>query len=108
MAKINRTLGKIELMTAFTGKELIDIAKAHLEETYVFGATPGYTGYHISNYNGPWDCAEFASWCVYQASAQTLQIGLVDWNAYTGYWETDALNGNNLVSIGLAKAENTA
>ncbi len=70
-----------------TGDEVVRVALEHLEERYVLGARAPMGN---SKWTGPWDCAEFASWCVYQATGVlygTQPRGnpvLAD--AYTGYW----------------------
>ena len=48
----------------FEGHDVLDIARQHVGERYVFGARA-----ELSNpeYRGPWDCAEFCTWTVYQA-----------------------------------------
>ena len=74
-----------------TGTELLTLAAVHVGESYVLGAkvpknNPAWTG--------PWDCAEFASWCVFQVSGklfgcdQNKNPNTAD--AYTGHWRRDA------------------
>jgi N-acetylmuramoyl-L-alanine amidase len=48
----------------FLGKEIIPIATIHVGERYVLGARAPVLN---PNWKGPWDCAEFATWCAYQA-----------------------------------------
>ena len=81
--------------TSFTGIQLVAIAKQHLRETYLDDLPPlGKTNYNDPDYHGPWDCSEFASWCVYQASGKTLKVGVDSaWNAFSGSWQKDALAG---------------
>ena len=77
---------------AATGKDLLKLARKHIGEKYVFGANvpknnPGWIG--------PWDCAEFISWVVYQTVGQLFGCGDDAGNpatadAYTGYWKRDA------------------
>lgn len=57
-----------------------------------------------ANWTGPWDCAEFASWLVYQA-AETL-YGCDDnsgdpakADAWTGHWARDAKKKGQIISI---------
>jgi N-acetylmuramoyl-L-alanine amidase len=68
-----------------TGKDLINIANQHIGEKYIFGSKVPYTNL---NYTGPWDCAEFISWCVYKST--NLLIGVKKGEAYTGFWADDA------------------
>lgn len=83
------------------GEEILELARQHLGQQYVLGALapkndPGWAG--------PWDCAEFASWAVYQVSGilygcdrETGNPATAD--AYTGYWEKDARKRGEKVSV---------
>ena len=70
-----------------TGDDLLILARKHLGEPYVLGARApmGHAGWA-----GPWDCAEFVSWCVYQASKILFgtepRTDPILADAYTGYW----------------------
>lgn len=88
-----------------TGDDLLALAAQHLNEKYVLGArvpkdNPGWTG--------PWDCAEFASWCLFQASGrlfgcdQASQPATAD--AYTGFWKRDAADARCSVPLAVAKS----
>lgn len=88
-----------------TGDQVLALAAPHVGERYVLGArvpkdNPGWTG--------PWDCAEFASWCLFQASAklfgcdQNTRPATAD--AYTGYWQRDALAAGCTVPVAVARA----
>ncbi len=76
--------------TPFDGASLVAVAEAHVGEEYILGSRvrlddPGFTG--------PWDCAEFVSWCVYQTYGQLVGVdprGSVRGDAYTGYWWEDS------------------
>jgi hypothetical protein len=75
------------------GKNVIDIAKNHLGEEYFYGEVLTKADYNQEGYAGPWDCAEFVSWCVYQAYG--MEIGFRkdndnSWSAWTKYWSDDA------------------
>jgi hypothetical protein len=72
-----------------SGNDLLELARAHINERYIYGA---FAPKNDPNWRGPWDCAEFVSWCVYQ-SCGTL-YGCFGSNveradAYTGCWGTD-------------------
>lgn len=73
-----------------TGQDLIALAAQHIGEQYVYGATvPKDNAY----WKGPWDCAEFASWCLYQVSGELFGCDNKPpaiANAYTGYWHRQA------------------
>lgn len=86
------------------GEEILRIARKHLGEKYILGALAPKNN---SKWKGPWDCAEFASWIVYQVTA--LLYGCVDdkedpaiANAYTGSWSEDANAVGKIISIPVA------
>jgi N-acetylmuramoyl-L-alanine amidase len=75
-----------------TGNDFVALAKKHLSEKYVFGQLVPKNN---SNWKGPWDCAEFTSWLIYQLTNQLYGCyndkgdpGSAD--SYTGYWGRDA------------------
>lgn len=85
-------------MAQWEGENIIDIARPHLNEKYVFGARAQLTN---PNYKGPWDCAEFATWCAYQA--YDLVFGASNKNPrkanpYSGQWYIDGKNENALIA----------
>lgn len=74
-----------------TGRQILKLAEQHLGQKYIFGA---FAPKNNPNWRGPWDCAEFCSWCVYQAAgilygcaSNRGNPALAD--AYTGYWGRD-------------------
>ena len=83
------------------GKDILDVARPHVGERYVLGAVVSYSN---PAWKGPWDCAEFATWCVFQAygflfgCAPNGEAG----SAYTGQWKTDARNRARLISASAA------
>jgi hypothetical protein len=89
-----------------TAQAVIRLARPHVGEKYVLGAkvpkgNPEWTG--------PWDCAEFTSWLVYQATGTLFGCrpksqGPDVADAYTGFWMEDAKKLGALVSIGEATA----
>ncbi|MBS0422257.1 MAG: peptidoglycan-binding protein [Proteobacteria bacterium] len=72
-----------------SGGEIVRVAQQHLGERYVLGAKAHYED---PNFKGPWDCAEFASWCLFRAT--NISYGVrkegVGYDAYSGYWTEDA------------------
>jgi hypothetical protein len=83
-----------------TGKKLINILAPHLGERYVLGAVAPKND---PNYKGPWDCAEFCSWGIYQISKKLY--GCVNDNAnpavadaYTGSWKYDSDKQGKIIS----------
>ncbi|MBD2702185.1 peptidoglycan-binding protein [Spirosoma sp. BT702] len=87
-----------------TGEDVVKIAAKRVGERYIYGALAPKDN---PNWRGPWDCAEYVSWCVFQA-AQKLYGCDNNWgnpttaNAYTGYWRRDVANTGIQVSVELA------
>ena len=84
------------------GRILLPIAEAHEGEPYVLGARVpmGSAAFH-----GPWDCAEFVSWCVYQAYGVLFGVRPANpqtADAYTGYWTEDALASHATIAVSQA------
>ncbi|HEY0312929.1 MAG TPA: peptidoglycan-binding domain-containing protein [Allosphingosinicella sp.] len=74
-----------------TGQQMLALAATRVGEAYVNVQVPK----DDANWHGPWDCAEFMSWLVYQVSGQLY--GCTDDNdppatadAYTGSWKSDS------------------
>ena len=67
-----------------TGNQILAIAQKHIGEKYALGSLAPIGN---PNFKGPWDCAEFVTWCVYQVSG--LVVGSKDGDAYTGFWADD-------------------
>lgn len=77
-----------------TGNDLLKLAETRITEKYVNVLVPKDN----PNWHGPWDCAEFVSWAVYQQT--TKLYGCVDnsgnpatTEAYSGAWGRDSKNG---------------
>lgn len=91
-----------------TGEQIVALARQHLNEKYILGALAPKTN---SAWHGPWDCAEFVSWCIFQAGGPLL--GCDDnskpstADAYTGFWARDAGNASLAKKISVAKAAST-
>lgn len=83
-----------------TGDMLLDIGRRHLGEKYVFGARAPMAD---PNWTGPWDCAEFVSWCVFQASGVLYGTEPRDnpmlADAFTGFWVQQARAGGHTISV---------
>ena len=87
-----------------TGGDVLKLAAKHLGEDYVLGVIAPKTN---KQWKGPWDCAEFASWCVYQAAGVLYGCGSnnpASADAYTGYWHRDATARGNIISLTLGAA----
>lgn len=79
-----------------TGQDFLDVAAKHLEEDY--DRHGPVAPKNDPDYRGPWDCAEFVSWCVYQVTGQLLGCennhgNPASANAFTGYWQRDMEHG---------------
>ncbi|HSF93711.1 MAG TPA: peptidoglycan-binding domain-containing protein [Thermohalobaculum sp.] len=74
-----------------TGDDILDLALTHKGEKYVFGARAPMAN---AAWKGPWDCAEFCSWCVFQVAGTLYGVrpshDPVRADAFTGYWGEDA------------------
>ena len=86
---------------AATGNQIVQIAQQHVGEKYVFGVLVPKNN---ANWKGPWDCAEFASWTIFQAGAilygcdrDSSDPSTAD--AFTGYWERDANNRGEIIPL---------
>ena len=84
---------------------MLDIAKKHIGERYVFGARAPVEN---PNWKGPWDCAEFTTWVVYQATRKlygttnNAKSSVAD--AYTGAWWRDSKKVGKRVTVAEAAA----
>ena len=74
-----------------TGREMLELARRHIGEKYDNVLVPK----NNANWTGPWDCAEFMSWLVFQVGG--FLYGCLDNNAkpdsadaYTGAWRDDS------------------
>ena len=83
------------------GNRLIDRASSHIGQEYKLGARAKYLD---PNFAGPWDCAEFVSWVVFQESGEQELLGCQPRNpasadAYTGQWVADAKKYGLIISV---------
>ncbi len=53
-----------------TGQKVLEVARKHVGENYVLGVLVPKNN---AGWTGAWDCAEFASWLIFQASATLSQ-----------------------------------
>ncbi len=86
---------------ARTGQDIVKLAKKHVGEKYVYGSIAPKDN---ARWKGPWDCAEFTSWLVFQLTGRLY--GCADnsgrpatADAYTGYWMRDAGKLGKKVSV---------
>ena len=71
-----------------TGIDVVKLANKHLGEQYILGA---FAPKDNEKWKGPWDCAEFASWVLFQTTGLLLGCTNNDANpatadAYSGAW----------------------
>ncbi len=87
-------------MRPATGDAILQLALAHEGEKYVLGARAPMAN---AGWHGPWDCAEFASWCLYQASGILFGVeprnDPVRADAYSGFWVSQAREAGATISI---------
>jgi lysozyme family protein len=88
-----------------SGRSLVSRARRHVGEDYRFVDVPK----DDPDWRGPWDCAEFVSWLVYQETG--VLYGCDDnhgdphtANAWTGYWKRDVERGGIRVPVEKAAA----
>jgi peptidoglycan hydrolase-like protein with peptidoglycan-binding domain len=88
-----------------SGAGVLRRARQHIGEQYVNTLVPK----DDPNWHGPWDCAEFCSWLVYQESGQlygceddTAKPAVAD--AYTGAWKSDVERLGKRISVDEAAA----
>jgi peptidoglycan hydrolase-like protein with peptidoglycan-binding domain len=84
-----------------TGKQLLALAVPHIGEKYVFGVV---VPKNDKDYDGPWDCAEFTSWLVYQLTGRLYGCARNDGDpatadAYSGFWGDDAYKRGTKISV---------
>lgn len=84
-----------------TGKEIYDLGVKHIGERYILGA---FAPKNNSNWKGPWDCAEFVSWCIYQTSNKLYgcdnnNANPANADAYTGFFARDAKKIGQKISV---------
>jgi N-acetylmuramoyl-L-alanine amidase len=87
-----------------TGKDVFRKALGHVGEEYVLGTL---VPKNDPSWRGPWDCAEFVSWCVYQAAGKLYGCDDDRGNpatadAYTGFWGRDARTLGQEISVAAA------
>jgi hypothetical protein len=87
-----------------TGKRILRLAREHIGEKYHLGTVAPKNN---KNWRGPWDCAELASWLVYQVSERLYGCDRrfgdpASADAYTGFWGDDARDIGEKVTVATA------
>lgn len=85
------------------GEKMLRLAETRIGEKYVNVCIPK----NNANWHGPWDCAEFMSWLVFQIGG--FLYGCIDnkgnpatVEAYTGAWQRDAAKLGRRISVAQA------
>jgi len=86
---------------AVKGSRLVQLGRQHIGESYVLGSLAPKNN---PRWKGPWDCAEFASWLVFQAAGRLYGCAVntgdpASADAYTGFWGRDARQIGKTVSV---------
>src|SRR5262245_54674014 len=86
---------------ATTGDALVKLGRKHIGEAYVLGALAPKDN---ARWTGPWDCAEFASWLVFQTAGALYGCasntgGPAGRDAFTGFWARDVERLGKAISI---------
>jgi hypothetical protein len=75
----------------FSGSDVIDIGTTRVGQKYHFGARVPLDN---PNWAGPWDCAEFTSWCAFQAYGLVFGAGnpgkISNAEPFSGFWFEEA------------------
>lgn len=86
---------------AIDGVRILQLARKHIGEPYVLGALAPKNN---PQWKGPWDCAEFASWLVFQAAgvlygceSNSANPAIAD--AFTGHWARDVERLGRRISV---------
>src|SRR5882757_5844273 len=83
------------------GTDLLQLGSKHVGEKYHLGAAVPKDN---ANWTGPWDCAEFVSWIVFQVSGSLYGCANNSGNpstadAFTGFWDRDAVALGHIISL---------
>lgn len=83
-----------------SGENILALSRKHIGEKYILGAR---TPMANAEWKGPWDCAEFVSWCVYQATGILFGVeprnDPVKADAFTGYWGDQARQTGAVIPV---------
>lgn len=93
-------------MSNASAAALLKLARSRLGQEYLLGALAPKAN---ADWNGPWDCAEFTSWCVFQLTGELFGCRPLNGNpdradAYSGFWADDARRLDCAITVGQAAA----
>jgi len=74
--------------SAVSGRSLLKLAATRIGEEYILGSRADMDD---PNFHGPWDCAEFVTWVVYQLTGKLYGVTEDD-DPWTGAWMDDMLH----------------
>ena len=78
--------------------ELIDVGSSRVGQKYILGAQVPLNN---ANWSGPWDCAEFASWCVFQAYGfifgANSKTDVTKAEPWSGFWAAEASKSGRVI-----------
>ncbi|CEJ14762.1 N-acetylmuramoyl-L-alanine amidase CwlH precursor [bacterium YEK0313] len=81
------------------GQDIIEVGLSRIRQPYVLGAVVPLDNPH---WKGPWDCAEFASWCTYQAYGLIFGAGraarVAKAEPYSGHWYSEAQTRGRVIA----------
>ena len=88
-----------------TGHGMLKLARTRIGQVYKNVQVPK----NNANWKGPWDCAEFISWLIFQDAGILYgcldnQVNPAVADAYTGAWQVDSLNRGIRISVDKAAA----
>ena len=88
-----------------SGDDIVNLAAQHIGQVYKLGQLVPKDS---NGWSGPWDCAEFCSWLVYQTTGTLYGCAANSHNpatadAYTGYWRDDANTRGLVVTVEQAR-----
>lgn len=73
------------------GADVLEVGESRIGQKYVFGANVPLNN---AQWSGPWDCAEFGSWCAYQAYGLVFGAGrpklVANAEPFSGHWYDEA------------------
>ncbi len=83
------------------GNDILTLGNKHVGESYILGSQVPKDN---KSWKGPWDCAEFVSWLVFQVSGKLYGCNNDMGNpatadAYTGYWRNDAETKGKIITV---------
>ena len=86
---------------AISGRRIVQLGRKHIGEPYVHGSLAPKGK---SQWKGPWDCAEFASWLVFQTASvlygcESNSADPASADAFTGYWARDVARLGVKISV---------